>query len=199
MVELDEFLGGTSVQHRECQSYESERFLSYFKQKGGLKYQIGGVHSGFHHYEKSFEPRLFQVKGKRNIRLNELHSIEWSAMNRNDSFLIDFSSTVYVWNGKLANKLEKLQVKINLLILNENNLKIKALNKARIFREERNGECNIVIVEDGEEKDLTNDELKLFESKFPLKEKLSKLRNDLSYHDDLKFENNSYSYLKLYK
>jgi hypothetical protein len=37
MVELDEFLGGTPIQHRECQNYESERFLNYFKQKGGIK------------------------------------------------------------------------------------------------------------------------------------------------------------------
>lgn len=111
-MELDEFLGGAPVQHRECQNYESERFLSYFKQKGGLKYQNGGVQSGFHHYEKKFEPRLFQVKGKRNIRLNELANIEWAAMNRNDSFLIDLSTTIFVWNGKLANKMEKLQVKI---------------------------------------------------------------------------------------
>lgn len=68
-----------------------------------------------------------------------------------------------------------------------------------MFRDERNGDCNIVIVEDGEEKDLPKDELKLFESKFPLKEKLSKLKNDLSCHDDLKFENDSFSYIKLYK
>jgi hypothetical protein len=37
MVELDEYLGGTPIQHRECQNYESERFLNYFKQKGGVK------------------------------------------------------------------------------------------------------------------------------------------------------------------
>ena len=38
MVELDDYLGGASIQHRECQNYESERFLSYFKQTGGIKY-----------------------------------------------------------------------------------------------------------------------------------------------------------------
>ena len=69
-----------------------------------------------------------------------------------------------------------------------------------MIREERNGNCNIVVIEDGEEKDLSKDELKLFESKFPLKEKMSKLKNDSSSpNDDMKFEREAASYLKLYK
>jgi len=34
------------------------------------------------------------------------------------------------------------------------------------------------VVENGEEKDMGKDELSLFETRFPLKEKMSKLRND---------------------
>ena len=75
------------------------------------------------------------------------------------------------------------------------------MNKARQFRDERNGECNIVIVEDGEEKELAKAELKLFESKFPLKEKVSKLKNDATSNgqDEVKFEKECVAYLKLYK
>lgn len=75
----------------------------------------------------------------------------------------------------------------------------KALCKAKLIRDERNGNCNIVVVEDGEEKDLAKDELKLFESKLPLKEKTSKLKAIDSQADDLKFERETASYLKLYK
>ncbi len=74
------------------------------------RYQNGGAASGFHHYEKKIEHHLYHVKGKRNIRLNELQSIEWSLMNRSDSFIIDLNMVIFVWNGKNANKIERIQV-----------------------------------------------------------------------------------------
>ena len=37
MVELDDHLGNLPIQHRECQNFESERFLSYFKTRGGIR------------------------------------------------------------------------------------------------------------------------------------------------------------------
>ena len=36
-VELDDYLGGYPVQHREVQGRESKVFLNYFKKKGGIK------------------------------------------------------------------------------------------------------------------------------------------------------------------
>ena len=185
MVELDDYLGGAPIQHRECQNNESERFLAYFKQRGGVCYQNGGVATGFSHYERRIEPRLFQLKGKRNIRLTEIGgAIEWASLNRSDAFIVDLASTIFVWNGKSCNKLEKLQ----------------AMNKARMLRDDRDGNCNIVIVDDGEEKDMGREELKVFETKFTLREKVSKLKNDSSGGaDDAKFERDSVAYLKLYR
>lgn len=118
------------------------------------------------------------------MRLIELRNVDWTSLNRNNSFLVDLNSTIFVWNGKHANRFEKLQ----------------AINKARAFRDERNGACNIVIVEDGEEKEMSKEELTIFENKFPLKDKMSKLKTESgSGMDDQKFEREVISYLKLYK
>lgn len=70
-VLLDEQLGGDPVQHREKQEHESQLFLSYFK--SGVRYEPGGVASGFRHVDQNqAETRLFQVKGSRNIRVKEV-------------------------------------------------------------------------------------------------------------------------------
>lgn len=90
MVELDEHLGGWTTEHRECQNYESERFMSYFRRSPGyVRYLSGGFAAGFHHVStKSGQPRcvgarLYQVKGKRSpVRLIEVYPIEWSSLNR---------------------------------------------------------------------------------------------------------------------
>lgn len=72
-----------------------------------------------------------------------------------------------------------------------------------MFRDERGGNCNILVVDDGEEKELTKEELRIFESKFPLKDKVAKLKNDSSHTsngaDDLRFEREHSAYLKLYR
>jgi hypothetical protein len=36
-VELDDYMGGGPVQHREVEGHESKLFMNYFKAKGGLK------------------------------------------------------------------------------------------------------------------------------------------------------------------
>lgn len=38
-VQLDDYLNGRAVQHREVQGFESATFLGYFK--SGLKYKVG--------------------------------------------------------------------------------------------------------------------------------------------------------------
>ena len=60
---------------------------------------------------------------------------------------------------------------------------------------------NVVVIDDGEEKDLQKDELKLFELRFPLKDKIKKLKNEPSNDcmDDVKLERDVNSCLKLYK
>lgn len=62
-IQLDEFLGGAPVQHREVQNHESDTFRGYFKQ--GIVYKKGGVASGMRHTETNAYDvrRLLHVKG----------------------------------------------------------------------------------------------------------------------------------------
>lgn len=96
-VELDDFLGGVPVQHREVQEHETSMFLANFpggtfysdrfpgKLKTmvfkinysyrliGVRYLDGGVASGFKHVDPNHvEKKLLQVKGKRNVRVRQV-------------------------------------------------------------------------------------------------------------------------------
>lgn len=105
-VELDESLGGGPVQYRECQGHESELFLSYFK-KSGLEYLDGGVESGFNTVTRDeFPTRLFQVKGKRTVRVTQV-PIKNSSLTVDDVYVLDAGLELYVFNGKDANRMEK--------------------------------------------------------------------------------------------
>ncbi|KAL4216978.1 hypothetical protein ACF0H5_023435 [Mactra antiquata] len=150
-VELDDMLGGYPVQHREVQGSESKLFLSYFKK--GIKYNDGGVKSGFNHVEHTFKKRLLQVKGKHHVRVQEV-DMDWSSFNSGDVFILDLGQMVYVWNGKDSSRTERF----------------KGLEQARSYRNERS-KVNIVCVEEGEENDMTDNEKKMWDALLPLSEK----------------------------
>jgi hypothetical protein len=61
MIELDEYFNNNPIQHRECQSYETERFLSYFKLQGGIKYKliIKKGRRGYLNYDSRIFRRFF--------------------------------------------------------------------------------------------------------------------------------------------
>ena len=48
-------------------------------------------------------------KGKRQPMIRQLQPIQWGQINDGDAFCIDAVDFIFVWNGKLANRLEKLQ------------------------------------------------------------------------------------------
>ena len=63
-MELDDLLGGTPVQHREVEGFESDSFLALFP-GNTIEILEGGVESGFNHVEpEEYEPRLLQLKVK---------------------------------------------------------------------------------------------------------------------------------------
>lgn len=138
-VELDNYLGGKPVQHREVRGNESSRFKAYFK--NGIRILLGGFDSGLKVVNNNFEPRLFQVKGRRRPLVTQMPAVAWEYFNSGDAFIIDTKDVVFVWIGRTSNSMERLQ----------------AAKVATQFRDERNA-LSIVFVDDGKEMELPSPE-----------------------------------------
>uniref|UniRef100_A0A6Q2WQD3 Gelsolin-like domain-containing protein n=1 Tax=Esox lucius TaxID=8010 RepID=A0A6Q2WQD3_ESOLU len=137
VTQLDEYLKGSPVQHREVQGAESTKFRSYFK--NNLIYKKGGVASGFHHIESNIYNilRLLQVKGRKHVTATEVE-VSWNSFNKGDIFLLDMGKVIVQWNGPQSNRSEKL----------------KALLLAHDIRDrERGGRAQIGVVEGNAEED----------------------------------------------
>jgi len=131
-VELDDSLGGGPVQFREVQGFESQQFLSYFKNSGGIQYLPGGVESGFRKVERDvYETRLLHLKGKRTVRAQEV-PVQLSSLNKGDVFILDKGLKIFLFNGPTANKYEKAKG-------------IEVAN--RINADERGGRAELVLLE----------------------------------------------------
>ncbi|KAI2524120.1 CAPG isoform 12, partial [Pan troglodytes] len=135
-VHLNTLLGERPVQHREVQGNESDLFMSYFPR--GLKYQEGGVESAFHKTSTGAPAaikKLYQVKGKKNIRATE-RALNWDSFNTGDCFILDLGQNIFAWCGGKSNILERN----------------KARDLALAIRDsERQGKAQVEIVTDGEE------------------------------------------------
>jgi len=105
-VELDDFLGGTPVQYREVQGYESDTFHALFPH--GMRILKGGCASGFHHIAPvDFEHRLLHIKGKINHTVVRRVNLCASSLNEGDAFILDMGKTLYQFNGRQAGIGEK--------------------------------------------------------------------------------------------
>nr|1RGI_G Chain G, Gelsolin [Equus caballus] len=134
-VQLDDYLNGRAVQHREVQGFESATFLGYFK--SGLKYKKGGVASGFKHVvpNEVVVQRLLQVKGRRVVRATEV-PVSWESFNNGDCFILDLGNNIYQWCGSKSNRFERL----------------KATQVSKGIRDnERSGRAQVSVFEEGAE------------------------------------------------
>ncbi|XP_029309285.1 scinderin like b isoform X2 [Cottoperca gobio] len=134
-TQLDDFLGGGPVQYRELQNCESNTFVGYFK--SGIKYQKGGVASGFKQVVTNDMnvKRLLHIKGRRAIRATEV-DMSWSSFNKGDCFIVDLGKDIYLWCGSECNRFEKLKAAEVGINIRDN---------------ERNGRAKVHMVEEGEE------------------------------------------------
>ncbi|CAB3246518.1 unnamed protein product [Arctia plantaginis] len=107
-VGLDDKFNGAAVQHRETLGYESQQFLNYFPST--IQYLNGGHATGFTHVvtNAGAQKRLFQVKGKKNVRVRQVDPLI-SSMNKGDVFILDLDQTIYVFVGDKAKNVERLK------------------------------------------------------------------------------------------
>lgn len=133
-VELDDYLNGDPVQHREIQGHESALFLSYFPKVEILE---GGVDSGFKHVEaKEHRNRLLHFKGKKNIVVREV-PLAIESLNSGDVFVLDAGMDLYQMNGKECGPREKA----------------KAAEVTRSLDDERGGKPNVWVFEEEDSRD----------------------------------------------
>ncbi|KAK1164161.1 gelsolin-like [Acipenser oxyrinchus oxyrinchus] len=134
-TQLDDYLGGKPVQCREVQNYESLSFVGYFR--SGIKYQKGGVASGFQHVviNEMNAKRLLHVKGRITIRATEVE-MNWKSFNKGDCFIIDLGKNIYQWCGSECNRYERLKASEVAIGIRDN---------------ERNGRGKISMLEEGDE------------------------------------------------
>ena len=96
-----------SVSRVQCQGSESQGFLLLFP--GGVEYLPGGVDSGFRAVDRdAYTTRLIHVKGKRTVRSWEV-PLAASSLNTGDVFILDTASKIFLFNGKDANRMEKMK------------------------------------------------------------------------------------------
>jgi len=106
-VELDDYLGGDPVQHREVQNYESDLFLSYFEDHGGIMLLDGGMESGFNKVTPTeYTARLLHIKGRKHVRVTQV-PFEASSLNEGDVFILDTGLDIYEWAGQDSGVNEK--------------------------------------------------------------------------------------------
>jgi len=104
-VELDDYLGGGPIQHREVQGFESELFQSYFPR--GIRIMNGGIDTGFNKVKpKEYKPRLLQVKGRKRVRLVEV-PLDTKSVNSGDVFILDLGLLIIQFNGKESRIFER--------------------------------------------------------------------------------------------
>jgi len=106
-VELDDFMDGAPIQHRETSGFESRMFLKLYPH--GIRLLHGGCASGFNHVEpESFKARLLHIKGKKHIRVVQV-PIKIASLNSGDVFVLDTGMLLYQYQGRKCGKSEKLQ------------------------------------------------------------------------------------------
>lgn len=131
-LELDEALGSHTVQYREVQGQETEKFLSYFKP---CIIPIEGVFSSGpgHVNTETYQVTLLTCKGDRAVHVKEVPFTRTS-LNHNDVFILDTASKIYLFSGCNSSIQERA----------------KALEVVEYIKENKHGgKCEVAAIDDG--------------------------------------------------
>ena len=110
-VELDEFLRGVAVQHREVEAEPSEDFLRLFPR---LTILAGGISTGFRHVEEEEKEdiitllRVFKASSG-GVSSTVVHEVapSWRSLDDTDVFILDLGDKIWVWQGRKCSPMEK--------------------------------------------------------------------------------------------
>ncbi|KAG8084730.1 hypothetical protein GUJ93_ZPchr0010g7803 [Zizania palustris] len=131
-VELDAALGSHTVQYRETQGEESDKFLSYFKPciipiQGSLSSHV--TISGY----KSNQTTMFRCEGEHVARVKEV-PFSRSSLDHKAVFIVDTQSKIFLFSGCNSSM----------------QTRAKALDVVKHLKENRHcGRCEIATIEDG--------------------------------------------------
>lgn len=104
-VELDECLGGVTVQHREMQGHETQSFFRAFDGRC-IEYLEGSGHA--HEPPQKHPRRLLQVSGKLNTRVTPC-DLGAPSLAASDVVVLDLGDTLIQWNGEASTKKERIR------------------------------------------------------------------------------------------
>lgn len=175
-VVLDDQLNGAATQYREVQEHESQKFLSHFK--NGVRYLPGGVASGFTHVDNTAEKKLFQVKGKKNIRVKQVE-LSAASLNKGDCFILDNGNDIYVYVGAKSKRVERL----------------KAISAANLIRDQdHGGRSKVQVIDEFSTQDEIDKFFEVLGSGSP-----DQVPDESVGGDDDAFERNEERVVSLYK
>jgi len=134
-VELDDYLKGVAVQHRETQGTESSLFLSIYQ--APIRILHGGIESGFHRVKpEEYKPRLLQLKGRKRIRVTQVPLVR-DSLNKGDVFILDAGVRLWQLNGSESGLMEKN----------------KAMQVAHGISDDRKGKAKVTVLDSENETD----------------------------------------------
>ncbi|RDY13489.1 Villin-1, partial [Mucuna pruriens] len=130
-LELDAALGSCSVQYREIQGQESQKFLSHFKPcfipiEGVFTSKQGNLNG-------EYQVSLYTCKGDYVVHVKEVPFLR-SSLNHEDVFILDTALKIFLFSGCNSTIQERA----------------KALEVVQYIKENKHGgKCEVATIEDG--------------------------------------------------